>query len=169
MTRPFLAAAIALLPAMPVVAQEIAAADVMDRDGASLGTVSITSQPSGTALVVIALNGVPSGDHGVHLHETGDCSAEDFSSAGGHIAGGAQHGIGVEGGPHPGDLPNVVVGDDGVVNAAFFNPHVDLESMIFDGDGAAFIVHSEGDDYVSQPSGAAGDRIACGTFVKSAE
>ncbi|MCL3881087.1 superoxide dismutase family protein [Marivita sp. GX14005] len=170
MTRSFLAAALAVLPALPLAAQEseIAAADVENRDGTSIGTVTVTSQPSGHALVILALTDIPEGDHAVHLHETGDCSAEDFSSAGGHIAGDAQHGIGVEGGPHPGDLPNVVVGDDGVVNVAFFNPLIEM-SQLFDEDGAAFIMHSDGDDYVSQPAGAAGDRIACGVFRREAQ
>ena len=159
-----LAAATALLPALPASAQDMATADVQNRDGTSLGTVTLTPQPSGTTLVRLELESVPEGTHAVHLHETGDCSADDFTSAGGHIAGDMQHGIEVDGGPHPGDLPNVTVQEDGVLMAEVFNPHLPLEDMIFDDDGAAFIMHAGADDYSSQPAGAAGDRIACGTF-----
>lgn len=169
MRRPLLAAVTALFPALPAAAQDIAAAEVMDREGAFLGTVYLRDEPSGVTRVTVALTGVPEGAHGIHLHEKGDCSADDFTSAGGHIAGDAQHGIGVEGGPHPGDLPNVVVLDDGVVNAEMFNPLLDLDSMIFDEDGAAFIMHEGPDDYVSQPAGDAGARIACGTFVRKVD
>jgi len=158
------AAATALLPALPLAAQDVATADVTDRDGTSLGTVTLTPQPSGTMLVELELDSVPSGTHAVHLHETGDCSADDFTSAGGHIAGDMQHGISVNGGPHPGDLPNVTIGDDGSLTADFFNPHLSLDEMIFDEDGAAFIMHAGADDYTSQPAGDAGDRIACGAF-----
>lgn len=162
------AAAAAFLPALPLAAQDMArdmaAADVINRDGASIGTVTLTAQPSGTTLVELELDPVPSGTHAVHLHETGDCSADDFTSAGGHIAGDMQHGISVNDGPHPGDLPNVTVGDDGTLMADFFNPHLSIEEMILDEDGAAFIMHAGADDYTSQPAGAAGERIACGVF-----
>lgn len=169
MKRSVLAALAALLPALPAAAQDIAAAEVVDRDGKALGSVQLRATASGTTLVTVALNGLPEGAHGIHLHETGDCSADDFSSAGGHIAGDAEHGILVEGRPHPGDLPNVIVQADGVVNAEFFNPGLDISEMIHDDDGAAFIVHSGPDDYQSQPAGDAGDRIACGEFVRQAE
>lgn len=157
-----------LLAAAPALADnhvtQAARADVVDRDGASIGTVTLNDTASGTKLIIIALTGIPEGSHGVHLHETGDCSADDFSSAGGHIAGDANHGIFVEGGPHPGDLPNAIVGADGAINVEYLNHLIDIDEHIFDDDGAAFIVHSGPDDYMTQPAGNAGDRIACGVF-----
>lgn len=141
-----------------------ATADVSNADGTAIGTVTINDTASGTALLVVSLTDLPEGAHGIHLHETGDCGADDFSSAGGHIAGDADHGINAEGGPHPGDLPNAIIGPDGALNVEIFAADLRIEEMIFDDDGAAFIVHSEADDYTSQPSGAAGDRIACGVF-----
>lgn len=149
---------------MPADAGSAAKATVADADGAELGTVSIAPTPSGTALITIELSDVPPGDHGIHLHETGDCSASDFSSAGGHIAGDAKHGVLVEGGPHPGDLPNVTVGEDGALMLELFNPLLEIEAMLMDEDGAAFIIHDGTDDYTSQPAGDAGSRIACGVF-----
>lgn len=157
--------AIAVAPAM---AQEgptiVARAEVMDREGTSIGSVTLNETASGTPLIIVALNGLPEGSHGIHLHETGDCSAEDFSSAGGHIAGDAEHGVLVEGGPHPGDLPNAIVSEDGAVNLELFAANLDIQGTVMDEDGAAFVVHSDEDDYMSQPSGDSGDRIACGVF-----
>lgn len=141
-----------------------ARAAVQDREGNEIGTVTINETNSGTPLVIVAISDLPEGAHGIHLHQTGDCSADDFSSAGGHIAGDAQHGIFVEGGPHPGDLPNVIVGDSGNVNVEIFNDRLSIAEMIRDEDGAAFVVHADADDYTSQPAGNSGDRIACGVF-----
>ncbi len=137
-------------------------AQVSGPDGIA-GTVDLTPTASGTMIVAVDLTAVPSGTRGIHIHETGDCSADDFSSAGGHLAGDADHGVLVEDGPHPGDLPNAEVGADGALKVTHFNADL-TEDMINDDDGAAFIVHSGADDYESQPSGDAGSRIACGVF-----
>ena len=134
--------------------------DVRDRDGALVGSVSVMETAGGVVLAVVQVNGLSAGTHGVHLHETGACEG-DFSSAGGHIAGDASHGL-VEGGPHPGDLPNAYVQEDGVLAMdAFAAPGLSVSEHLMDEDGAALIVHSGPDDYVSQPSGEAGDRVAC--------
>lgn len=157
---------LAMLPlAAPVAAQEATAtAAVTDRDGADVGTAMLSTSASGVTLVTVDLSGLPPGGHGIHLHETGDCSAADFSSAGGHIAGGMDHGIMAENGPHPGDMPNVTVAEDGTLRQEMFLPDIDFATMIADDDGAAVIVHQGTDDYASQPAGDAGDRIACGAF-----
>ena len=88
--------------------------------------------------------GIPVGIHGVHVHRTGNCSAEEFSSAGGHLAGDAQHDILVEGGPHPGDLPNAHVQENGVLAMEVFKSNLSMDQM-FDDDGSAVIIHA-GDD-----------------------
>ena len=146
--------------------QPAATAEVQGK-GEISGSVTLNTTASGRTLVQIDVTGVPAGTHGVHLHETGDCSAEDYKSAGGHISGDHQHGVLVEGGPHPGDMPNMVVGDDGVLKAEVFLDLLDVDAMIKDEDGAAFVIHADPDDYESQPSGAAGDRIACGELNAS--
>lgn len=173
MRTSLIAAALSLPLALPALAdshstdtpdmQPFAAAEVSGPEGIA-GSVSLHETGSGMVLARLNLTDVPPGLHGVHLHETGDCSADDFKSAGGHIAGDRKHGVLVDGGPHPGDMPNVEVTEDGLLKAEVFLPHLDLETMIADEDGAAFIVHADPDDYSSQPSGAAGSRIACGVF-----
>ena len=145
--------------------EELASADVSGADQEISGKVTLSQTGSGMVLVRIDLSGVPEGEHGVHLHETGDCSAADFKSAGGHIAGTRAHGFLAEGGPHPGDMPNMTVGADGILKADVFLNFLDVDSMIMDADGAAFIVHDGADDYTSQPAGDAGSRIACGVFA----
>jgi len=161
-------AAIALLIASPLAATGAAAADltakVRDREGNDLGNVRVRDTASGVPLATLVLSNLPTGVHGIHLHETGDCSADDFSSAGGHIAGDRQHGVLAEGGPHPGDMPNLTVHDAGRGEVEVMLPWLDIEEMMMDEDGAAFILHENPDDYETQPSGDAGDRLACGEF-----
>jgi len=147
--------------------QTAATAQVAGKSEDITGSVTLNTTASGRTLVKIDVTGVPTGTHGVHLHETGDCSADDFTSAGGHIAGDHQHGVLVEGGPHPGDMPNMVVGGDGVLQAEVFLDLLDIDGMIKDDDGAAFVIHDGADDYTSQPAGDAGSRIACGVFEVS--
>jgi len=117
------------------------------------------------AHVLISLTNVTAGVHAIHLHEIGDCSADDFTSAGGHISEGATHGVLTRDGPHPGDMPNATVQVDGALQAEFFLPDFDVTGMLRDEDGAAFVMHEGADDYESQPAGSAGPRIACGAFT----
>ena len=105
----------------------------------------------------------PSSEHGFHIHEIGDCSAADGKSAGGHFnPHQAAHGplMGVS---HVGDLGNVVADENGIAKISVMK-----KDAVFDGDqginGRAVIVHEKADDLSSQPSGAAGPRIACGVI-----
>ncbi len=143
-----------------------AVARLADRDGNEVGSASFYETESGMLYVVVQATGIEEGIHGVHVHETGDCSADDFTSAGGHLAGDSQHGVLVEGGPHPGDLPNAHVQNDGVLAMESFNPSLTMD-MMMDGDGSAVIIHAGADDYVSQPAGNSGDRVACGVIGAS--
>lgn len=152
-------------------AEPVATARLIDLEGRSAGTVEFTDTPSGLMLVKVSAEGVSAGRHGFHIHETGQCDpATGFKSAGGHLAGDKSHGVLSEDGPHPGDLPNVTVGEDGRMDAEFFVSRLSVEGGwfeargLFDEDGSAVMVHSGPDDYTSQPSGAAGDRVLCGVI-----
>lgn len=148
--------------AAPALAQE-AGGTVISADGDEIGTVTLTQTPQGV-LVKADIEGLPQGLHGFHIHETGACDAADgFKSAGGHYAAGKSHGFLVEGGPHPGDMPNVAVGADGHLQVEVYNTRISIdgETPILDEDGSALMIHSGPDDYSSQPSGDAGSRIAC--------
>ncbi|TYC90665.1 superoxide dismutase family protein [Novosphingobium sp. BW1] len=140
-------------------------AAVIDTSGANVGQVDLEQTPAGV-LIKADVTGLTPGAHGFHIHETGTCDpADGFKSAGGHFAPGANsHGLMVEGGPHGGDMPNQTVGADGHLQTQVLNTGVTLmagETSIHDGDGSALVIHEGADDYTSQPSGAAGSRVAC--------
>ena len=139
--------------------------EMTDASGNSVESVSLFATPNGV-LLAPSLTGLPSGPHGFHIHETGECDAAGgFESAGGLYAPeGNSHGYEVEGGPHAGDMPNQYVAADGKLQAEVFNPRVSLGGGDADIAGRALIVHEGADDYESQPSGEAGSRIACGVI-----
>ena len=105
--------------------------------------------------------------HGVHLHAVGDCSAADFSSAGGHLnPQNNSHGSENQQGAHLGDLPNATVGPNGVgaVSDVLRGEAAQVLGWIFDADGTAVVVHEGPDDYRTDPAGSAGARVACGVL-----
>jgi superoxide dismutase, Cu-Zn family len=139
-------------------------AAVRDSAGSELGTVTLSE---GTAGITIAgrLTGLPPGEHAIHLHLTGRCDPPAFESAGDHWnPTGARHGSEVPRGPHLGDLTNLTVAKDSSVSVNLTTPGGTLrgENALLDPDGAAVVIHAKPDDYRTQPSGASGDRIACG-------
>lgn len=146
------------------VAQDTAQAELKNAEGNSVGTVSLRETPAGV-LLTAKLKGLPQGVHAFHVHAVGKCEPP-FTSAGGHFdATDAKHGFLVEGGPHDGDMPNIYVPNGGNLEIEILNERLELEALL-DADGAAIVVHAGADDYKSQPSGAAGDRIACGVISK---
>ena len=150
-------------PELPADFTTLATADIVGTDGKTIGQATFTKSPEGSVLVSATVEGIEPGSHGFHVHETGECDpATGFKSAGGHLANGKNHGL-VEGGPHPGDMPNQTAGADGKLVAEVFNDLL-TEDLLFDADGSALMVHSKPDDYHSQPSGEAGDRVACGVL-----
>ncbi|MBZ6377205.1 hypothetical protein B5C34_06090 [Pacificimonas flava] len=121
--------------------------------------------------VTAQLQDMTPGTYAVHLHETGDCSASDFTSAGGHWNPTNEgHGFSdAEDGFHKGDLKNVTVGADGTGYSVTLVSGVSWDGMansLFDEDGAALIVHAHADDYMTDPAGDAGPRRACGVLQR---
>lgn len=162
------------LPAQPSID---AWANLLDADGEKVGEVEMAALPGGGALLFVmighdergrALEAIAAGRHAFHVHETGACEPPSFESAGGHHAPeGRAHGAFAPDGRHAGDLPNLHVPADGALVVEIFADRVSLdegEGSVFDDDGAAFVMHAGADDYVSQPAGAAGARIACGVI-----
>lgn len=144
-----------------------AIAQVAGADGTAHGTATFTEGPSGGILVHMDFEAIPaSGRHAVHVHEIGACEGPTFESAGGHLTGGKEHGILHAGGMHLGDMPNIMVSDEGVHSGEAFLEDATLDQLL-DDDGSAVIIHAGVDDYMSQPSGDAGDRIACGVLNRA--
>ncbi|MBX9401285.1 superoxide dismutase family protein [Lysobacter sp. BMK333-48F3] len=102
--------------------------------------------------------------HAIHIHEKGDCSAADASSAGGHFnPSGQPHGRVGHGAHHAGDMNNLVADGEGVAKVDVHASGVTLGGgAANDVVGRAVIVHAAADDYASQPAGNAGARLACG-------
>ena len=139
--------------------------DIINLEGQVIGTVQLTETEDGL-LVDAKASGLPPGSRALHFHEKGVCNPDDgFESAGDHYnPHDREHGFKADDGPHAGDLPNQMVGVDGVLRVHLLAPKLSLEggdAPLLDHDGSALIVHADADDYRSQPSGDAGDRIAC--------
>ncbi len=106
----------------------------------------------------------PDSEHGFHIHEKGDCSAPDGSSAGGHFnPAGVAHGSIAAGPHHGGDMPNLKADAQGVARVDTpVSSDVNIAGdAAFDIVGKGLIVHADPDDYTSQPTGNAGGRLAC--------
>ena len=106
----------------------------------------------------------PMSSHGFHIHEFGDCSAPDGTSAGGHFnPGGQPHGAPEAEQRHVGDLGNLVSNGAGVAQTNVVDPVLSftgVNSIL----GRAVVIHAGADDLESQPTGAAGPRLACGVI-----
>ncbi len=139
-------------------------------ESGATGMATFIQEDNQITLYVEIYNASP-GLHGIHIHEFGDCSAPDGSSAGGHWnPTGVAHGKWGEGEFHLGDIGNINVGDDGTGSIELTT---DLWEMgtgsDFDIIGRSIIIHADADDFTSQPSGNAGARIGCGTIIMSTE
>ena len=145
-----------------------ASAVLKNAQGATVGTATLRETPNGV-LIHLNLTDVPAGPHAFHIHAIGMCEPP-FTSAGGHFApGGKHHGLLSAMGPHAGDLPNVFVSPDGKLDVDVLASGVTLAAgptSLFDADGSALMLHATADDYMSDPAGNAGGRIACGVVTK---
>jgi len=143
-----------------------ATALLKDADGRDVGKVTLIAVPSGV-LLAVDLTDMPPGDHGFHIHGIGKCVAPYFKSAGGHFNPEEdQHGILNEAGPHAGDMPNIHVPASGKLKVEVLNQSVNLGMGLLAGNGTAIVIHEGADDYISNPAGDAGPRIACGVITE---
>ncbi len=129
------------------------------------GIVAFIGQDEGVLVRAEIFDASP-GQHGFHIHAIGDCSAPDASSAGGHFTGGERpHGSpqNMADKRHVGDLGNVAIGEDGTATYERLDTVMEIggENSIR---GRAVVLHAGQDDLTSQPSGAAGPRVACGVI-----
>lgn len=147
-----------------------AQADIKDAAGKSIGSATLTEQKGGVE-VMLKVSGLPPGQHGFHIHETGKCTPPDFKSAGGHFNPfHKQHGMSNPQGKHAGDFPNLDVKQDGTGELTVVAEGATLKKgpgSLFKKGGTALVIHADPDDYKTDPAGGAGDRIACGVIVKT--
>lgn len=122
----------------------------------------------GSVQLTVEVTGAPPGDHGLHIHETGDCSAPDAASAGGHWNPAMNmHGM-AGASSHLGDLGNITIGEDGTATLTMTSAQWEIGTGgPHDVVGKALVVHAMPDDFATQPTGNAGGRIGCGVIESS--
>ncbi len=139
--------------------------------GEDAGTAVFREGRKGKLNIKLHLKNLPVGDHAVHIHEKPLCEAPDFKSAGGHFnPDGKQHGTANPAGHHNGDLPqNVTIGENHMGEASFKVDSLSLTpgaaNSIFANGGTSIMVHEKADDMKTDPTGNAGNRIACGVIM----
>jgi Cu-Zn family superoxide dismutase len=137
------------------------------RSGSTVtGTATVFSSPQGPRMHIELAGLSPGSEHGMHVHDKGDCSAPDAMSAGGHFnPDGAAHGRADLGPHHLGDLGSVVADSQGRVSADVTLTELTATEGPRGLIGHSLVVHRDRDDFVTQPAGNAGPRVACGVFI----
>ncbi len=138
-------------------------------DSKVAGEVEFTEK-DGKVVMKASFSGLTPGEHAIHIHEKADCSAADGTSTGGHWNPTSEpHGKwGASEGYHRGDIGNFTADADGNASVEFSTDLwcLSCEDQTRNITGKAVIVHQGVDDFVSQPSGAAGARVSCTGIIK---
>lgn len=142
-----------------------ASADLVARSGSTVSGNVRFSEMNGRMRVEAQVAGLTPGEHGFHVHEVGDCSAPDATSAKGHFNPAAKaHGHHGSDERHGGDMPNLVANAKGEAQYS-----AELSGLSLSGPnsiaGRSVVIHADPDDYKSQPAGNSGKRIACGVIA----
>lgn len=148
--------------------------EMINSDEEVIGTAEFTEDEEGVVTLHLVLENLKPGEYGFHIHEVGLATAPDFEDAGSHFnPTDVEHGTESETGPHLGDLPNLVVGEDGTVDESIVIEGVTLEAgaenSLQSVDGTTLIIHTGADDYTTLPTGDAGDRQAAGVIFAPQE
>lgn len=139
---------------------ELVATVMQVGDSEVAGSVTFTKAESGVQIQG-SFSGLEPGLHGFHIHQYGDCTANDGTSTGGHFnPAGNEHGAPSDMDRHMGDLGNIEANENGEATVNYVDQTVTLDQIL----GRGIIIHAGEDDLESQPTGAAGSRVACGVI-----
>ncbi len=150
-------------------APEKAKASLVNSQGQKVGEAQFAETSNGVK-ITLKVENLPPGVHAFHIHEKGVCEPPEFLTAGAHFNPfHKKHGMKNPEGPHAGDLPNLVVGEDGKETLEAIASQVTLKpgtNSLFQPGGTSLVIHAGPDDYTTDPAGNAGPRIACGVITK---
>jgi len=144
-----------------------ATATIRDLAGARVGSATFTDTFNGL-LISGTVSGLGLGAHGVHIHAVGKCESP-FTTAGSHFdTDHKKHGFRIREGPHAGDLPNIDMPAAGTLKFEFLLKGVTVNgpNALLADDGASIVFHSGRDDFLTDPDGGSGARLACGVIRK---
>jgi Cu-Zn family superoxide dismutase len=151
---------------LPSMAQTAVAA-LKNADGKDVGSVTLMETQAGV-LLKLSVKGLQAGEHAFHIHAVGKCEPP-FMSAGGHFnPRDKPHGMLTAEGQHAGDMPNLHIPSTNDLIVEVLNDAITLHkgrpNSVFDSDGSAIVIHAGKDDYMTDPTGNAGVRSACGVI-----
>ena len=165
MQRTILIAVVALSAAACSRGSTPATATLAPKSGSQVTGSATFTEKDGNLEITVEGRSLSPGKHGVHVHEKGDCSAADASSAGGHF----NPGEGTHGGPidptrHAGDLGNLEAGPDGRGTLTITTDALTVSPGERSVVGRAIVIHGDSDDFLTQPTGNSGGVVACGVI-----
>lgn len=134
--------------------------------GQTIGLAKLSEVPEGVR-IQLQVSGLKPGLHGLHFHEKPVCEAPDFTTAGSHFNPfHKEHGFENPKGAHAGDLPNLLVDEQGKAQVDFITQSValapDKPNSLYHAGGTSLVIHEQADDLKTDPAGNSGKRIACG-------
>ncbi|WP_234734095.1 superoxide dismutase family protein [Tellurirhabdus bombi] len=146
---------------------------IVNTAGTTIGTARLSEANNGEVTIVVEASGLPVGAHGMHFHQFGVAdpkASPPFSTSGEHYnPTSKQHGLHNPNGPHAADLPNLVADAQGNAKMTTKTKLISLSpgpTTLFDADGSSLIIHANGDDQTTDPSGNSGGRIAGGVIER---